>query len=213
MDKFKEVLEGKVKKEDLTPEELTGYKAFVAEIAKDEEAKVVGLRGARQAEERKLAEAKAETERLATEASKDKSDTPPEDPHFKQFRGEQVQKAKSRLWGTLQVSDAEKAVIEDKFSRLDSGKIDADLIYEDLLSAVAAANPKKFLELSDDAARREREAAEEVARQAGGSGGSGGAGNEPKKFSEAALKLSKDAGITPEAAQRQLSQGTKRVYA
>jgi hypothetical protein len=209
MEKFKDVLEGKIKKDDLTPEELIGYKTYVSDLSKEEEAKVTGLRGARQAEEKKLADLKAEAERLTNGGS---GDTPPEHPQMKQFRIEQVLKAKNRLWATIKASDAEKTIIEDKFSRLDSGKVDSDLIYEDLLSAVAASNPKKFIELSGDDERRKREAEDEIARQAGGAGGSGGSGNEPKKFSDEVLNLSKDAGISPEAAQRQVSQGNKRTY-
>lgn len=69
-----------------------------------------------------------------------KDETPKDDDGFTQFRKEQVEKAKNRLFSEYELTDAQKAEVVSKFEKLDSGKTDADFIYNDFVSAFAAAN-------------------------------------------------------------------------
>lgn len=210
MQRFQDVLEGKVKLDELTDEELPEYRKFAQAAAVEEQQKVTGLREAKRAEQEKIDRLKEDAAKREAEAAA-AGQKPPENPEMKQFRDEQIIKAKNRLYSNVTLSDEEKTKVEEKFSKLDSGKLDSDLIYEDLLSAVAAANPQKFISLSKEKEEAERAAQEELARQAGGSS-SGGGSSEPKKYSDEVVRLSKEANIDLEAAKRQVEQGTKRVY-
>ena len=126
------------------------------------------------------------------------------------LRNENIDKAKLRLPAKVR-SDANRMVLVDAaFKRLDSGKLDADNIYRDLLSAVAATEPERHLQMSEDADRREKEAAEELERQAAGGGG-GPSAEEKAKYSQEVVDLAGKAGITLEAAKRQVEQGNKRT--
>lgn len=218
MDEFQEVLDGKKTTEGWDAEKLVGYHKFLGETAQKTEAEVRGLREAKRSETERVeklkkdADEREETARKAAEGNGNESPKPPENKEMTQFRKEQVEKAKLRLFSEVSMTDEEKAIVEGKFILLDSGKMDAEFIYKDFLSAVAAANPDKFMSLSKSQQDAQREADEETARQAGGGGDTAPAGNEPKKFTDAALALSKQAGITPEEATRQTTEGMTRVY-
>lgn len=211
MDDFQNALDGKTSTEGWTAEKLVDYHKFLKGAVKTEESVVGGLREAKRAEADRVEALKAEEIRIRglVEAAQAQIPKPPE---VSQFRTEQIEKAKRKLMEKVKLSPEQLAVVEEKFKRLDTGKADADFIYEDLLSALAAANPSKFLELSQEREAAERRAAEELESQAAGAGGSGGGGGEPKKFSDAVMDLAKKAGITPEAAKRQLDGGMSRTY-
>lgn len=174
---------------------------------------VGGVRDARQAEEKKLTDAKeAITKAEATIARADELNKPALTPEMQVFRNEQVEKAKNRLLSTVKLTPEQQAEVMEKFKKLDSGKMDADFIYKDLTASVAATQPDRFLTLSEKEENERIAAEEELARQAGGSGGSAGEDNKPKKFTDAATQLAKDAGISPEAATKQLTEGNRRIY-
>jgi len=213
MQKFQDVLDGKVKREDLTPEEMPDFYKFAGEKAKEEEGRVAGLREAKRTEQERADKAKADAEAEEERLRKIREGNQPKlDPAMQQFRSEQVFKAKTKLLSSVKLTDEEMRVVEEKFSRLDTGKLDADLIYVDYVSAVAAANPEKYLMLTNKQQAAEQAAAEEEQRQAASGGGSSGGGGDDKKYSDEVKKLSKDAGISLEAAQKQITQGNKRVY-
>jgi len=216
MEKFQDALEGKITTEGWTAEELVEYHKFLRETTDKEKSEVSGFREAKRAESDRVEKLKAEA--LAIEEANKKAgegggtqETTPSDPKFNQFREEQVQKAKTRLFDSVSLTDEEKAAVNEKFERLDTGKIDADLIYLDLVSSVAAANPNKFLELTQDQETRERNAIEELEKQAAG-GGAPPSEEEKKKYNQETLDLAKKAGITPEEALRQTTQGMTRTY-
>lgn len=209
MDEFKNALEGKVSTEGWDAEKLVGYHKFLKESIDKEKSEVSGLREAKRAESERVERLKQEA---ATIEDKNKSVVakPTENLQMTQFRSEQVEKAKSRLFSEMKLSEEEKVQVLDKFQKLDTGKLDADFIYTDLVSAVAASNPNKFLELTKSQERAEMEAQAEIERQAG-SDASKPADFDKSKYSDATLSYAKATGITPDAAERQLRRGMKRV--
>lgn len=216
MDKFQDALEGKTTTDEWTAEELVEYHKFVLGKVKEEEGKVGGLREAKRAETERIEKLKAEADKIEEDIQQ-KKNTPPEgeekptNPEMTQFRSEQIEKAKNRLFSEMSFSEEEKKVILEKFERLDSGKLDSDFIYLDLVSALAAANPEKFLTLKKKADEEERIAQEEIERQASGEGGNPPQEGEKKVFSDEVIALSKKAGITNEAAQKQIDSGMSRT--
>jgi len=211
MDDFQDALDGKVTTEGWTAEKLVDYHKFLKTATKEAEGQVGGLREAKRSETDRVAKLKEEGDRIDREIAAKKQETPPSNPEMSQFRLEQVSKAKARLYSEVKLTEEEKVVVEEKFKRLDTGKVDADLIYVDLLSAVAASNPTKFFELTKGQQEAQRMADDEIQRQAELAGGAP-SGNEPRKFSEEAVALARKAGITPEAATRQVTQGMSRTY-
>lgn len=212
MDDFQLALEGKTSTEGWTAEKLVDYHRFVQKAATEEESKVGGLREAKRVESERVQKLKDEAERIQTDIDAKKQQEIPKNPEMTQFRTEQVNKAKNRFYAEFKLSEQDRAAVEEKFTRLDTGKLDAEFIYDDLLSAFAAANPKRHVELTRSREEQERLAAEEIEAQAGGGGGSGGNGGEVKKFSDEVMTLAKKAGITPEAAKRQVEGGMSRTY-
>jgi len=214
MQEFQDVLDGKIKVEDLSPEKLPEFRTFALKTSKEEIEKVAALREAKRVENERVESAKAEADRIKSDSEKLKAETMSSkelSPEMKQFRSEQVEKAKERLFSTVKLSEEEKKLVLENFSKLDSGKMDADFIYKDLVSAVAASNPDNYLTMSQDRERMAWEAEQETLRQAA-AGITKPSETELKKFTDEALKLSKEAGITPEAATKQLTHGNKRVY-
>lgn len=209
MQKFQDVLDGKAKLETLTTEELPEYRKFAESAIVVEEGKVAGFREAKRAEEKRVQDAKDEADRL--EAS-NKAKTPVTlSPEMKVFRDEQIEKAKLKLFSNVTLTEEEKTQVLEKFSKLDSGKMDADFIYKDLVSSVAATQPDRFLELHQDSETRKRNAVEETQRQTESGGVAPLTDEEKKKFTSEALELATYAGITPEQATRQIANGGKRI--
>lgn len=211
MQKFQDVLDGKLKVADLTAEELPGFIEFGKTKSQEILTEAEGRRGARQAEEKKLEDLKPKiTEAQAIIEAADRAKGTPLSPEMQALRNENLEKAKLRLPAKVR-SDANRVVqVMDVFGRLDSKKLDADNIYRDLLSAVAATEPERFLKLSEDADQREQDAAAELERQAAGGGG-GPSEEEKKKFSDEVVALSTKADISLDAAKKQIEQGNKRT--
>lgn len=213
MDDFQNALEGKISTETWDAEKLVEYHKFLATKTAEEKSEVSGLREAKRAETERVEKLRAEAAAAEEKIRKAESQpsAAPSGEAMSQFRAEQVEKAKIRLFSEVKLSESEKAVVLEKFARLDTGKLDADFIYQDLLSAVAAANPSKFLELSKSAEEQEAEAQAEIERQAS-SGQTPPSGQEKRKYSDETISLAKKAGITPEEAERQVAQGMSRTY-
>lgn len=219
MDEFQNALEGKITTETWDAEKLVNYHKFLTTATNEAKSEVSGLREAKRAEAERVEKLQAkatEAEQAAEKALKiaeeaAKGGKPQISPEMSQFRTEQVDKAKAKLFSTVKLTDEEKAIVLEKFARLDTGKLDADFIYQDLISSVAAANPTKYLELTKSQEENQAEAQAELARQAA-AGNAPPAGQDPKKYSEEALSLAKKADISPEAATKQIAQGMSRVY-
>lgn len=131
---------------------------------------------------------------------------------FDQFRSEQVLKAKQRLKQQFELSDEDVAKIEEKFERVDSGKMDADLIYEDFVGAYAFVNRDSLLSAQQKTTDMQKRAAQETMNAAGSSSSNPSADNDTPEYPEDVKQLARDAGISEEAAQKQLSGGMRRTY-
>lgn len=128
------------------------------------------------------------------------------------FREEQKQKAVNKFTADYNLNDDEKSKILETFEKMDSGKMDAENIYDDLVGVYAFVNKDRLVEADKERKAREAAAAAEVAQAAGGAQGAPNDGNQPPKYSEEVMKLAQAAGISPEAAKKDLEMGAKRVY-
>lgn len=112
----------------------------------------------------------------------------------KKIRAEQITKAQNRFFTEFEVSSVEdREKISESFKKFDSGKFDAELIYDDLVSTYAFLNARNLIQAKKDKEHMERTAEEmnsSMANQGGGQGGGGG--SDVTKFSPEAQKLFKD---------------------
>ncbi len=209
---FKEVIDKVIDGQDVT--ELTkdyddqtkiaynvALKKATDEAARTGLASVVGLR----AEAKRLEDKKKELEGDKNTVS--------------QFRSEQVQKAKARLLSDpkFPLTDAEKVSFDELFAKLDSGKVDADLIFQDLTRTYAALKSDSLISAGQRVTEMEKNAAEFSAQGANATGG-GLSQADVEKYSPEARTLYLDwqrAGFkgkafTLDAATKQLTQGNRR---
>lgn len=211
-EKFKDVLDGKLKVDDLSSEELPEFTKFAKSEADKTRGEVAGFREAKRAEADKVAKLKEESEKaekLISEAKAAKESLEASRGQITQFRQEQIEKAKSKFYSSFTISDEDKVKVEENFKRLDSGKVDADLIFKDFVSSYAASNPEGYIEAKKKLADMEKGAASANANAAGNHSSSPG-GGDPKKFDEKTIKVAQEAGITPEAADKVLKEGMQR---
>lgn len=223
---LKEVVEGRLSGDALQAEveklDVSGQaelKKLAAESAKTSLSEASALRKERD----RANEMKTQAEKDAEEAAKKAEDArkaaeaggsqPPakQDDTMSQFRKEQKDKAIGRLKSELKLTDEQSAQVVAHFEKIDSGYVDADNIYKELKGAYAFINSDTVLQAAAEQRTREEAAAEEAAAAAGGATGEP-SGSQPPKFSESVKKLAKDAGITPDAAQKVATEGTKRVH-
>ena len=210
MDKIKDALEGKITTEGFSDSELVEFRKQAKAEADAELTKKQAMITARQDEEKKLEKIKTDREALekATPPATPTPPAPQDNPVMSQFREEQKQKAEKKFYEKYPTAD--KTAITDMFKKLDSGKVDADLIYADYEAAFAAVNKDATLKAFDTQNEMEANAAR-ANEAAAGAGSSGPSGGQPKKFSDATQKLAKEAGITPEAAHKVATEGMTRV--
>jgi len=170
---------------------------------RDEEEKAKKASEIADAEEKRVADLKAEADRIENELSHSKE-------QMSQFRQEQILKAKNKFFSDYNIPAEQQEEYSKKFERFDSGKVDPDLIYDDFVSVYAALNKDALLKSQKDIEEMKKNAELHNAGEAG-SNSSAPTGEQPKKFSDEAMALSQKAGITPEAAERQLKDGMHRV--
>ena len=129
-----------------------------------------------------------------------------------QFREEQVLKAKSRLKEQFGLSDEDVAKVEEKFGQVDSGKVDADLIYEDFVGAYAFVNKDSLLSAQQKNEEMQQSAVEATVSAAGSTSNQPSNDANEQEYPEEAKQLAKDAGISEDAALKQLQGGMRRTY-
>lgn len=222
--KVTEALEGKVSLDELNDEQKEQYRDALKEKAEEtrkeaDEAKseLTGFRAAKRAESEKVEKLRKEAEEWESKLSKAKDEIEKNNETLEnsrkeitQFRQEQIQKAEEKFF--KEHPDLDKDDIKDKFARLDSGKVDPDLIYKDFLSAYAASDPEGYIKSKSKMEEMEKNAQARINEEAGSKGGSEPTGKEEGQVSEEAKKLAKDADISEEAAEKQLKQGMRRTY-
>lgn len=221
---FAKVTNGELSGEELTNtvsglevEQQTELRKKLAEETTKTMTEMSGIRKEKQRVEELL---KQRQEELDKEPPKKLEEEPapspapaPQDDFTKQFRNEQKEKAVRKFKSEFGISDEEwETKYRSEFESKDSGKMDADNIYDDIVGVYAFVNKDKLVQADKERQAREAAAAAETAQSAGGPQGAPNDGNEPPKYSEAAQSLAKQAGISEEAAERQITQGTKRVY-
>jgi hypothetical protein len=153
---------------------------------------------------------KAEEAKKAAETGGDKR-PPAKDETMSQFRKEQKDKAIARIKTELKLTDELSTLVVAHFEKIDSGFVDSDNIYKELLGAYAFINSDSLLTADAEKRKREEDAEALAAEAAGGAQGEPG-GTKPPKYSDQVTKLAKEANITPEAAQKVATEGTKRVF-
>lgn len=126
------------------------------------------------------------------------------------FRGEQVDKAKARIVEKYKLDGDDLKVFEETFAKLDSGKVDADLIYQDALKAFVATKPEAFLAAQQSEADMAKAAAEATAREAQGKSAPP-AGSEPPKYSQEVTDFAKKANISEADAAAFQVNGGRRI--
>lgn len=180
----------------LSPEQMVEYKTKAREAFEAELAKASAARKEKARVDALIAEKNQEIEKVNQTTS--------------QFRSEQVAKAKDRLIAELKPSAEKLPEIEAMFSKLDSGKVDADLIYQDMKKAFVAVDPDSFL-AAQNVAGAAAAAAAAATTAAAGSSSAAPSGMEPKKFSEQTTAFAQQIGATEEQAQRIMKDGGRRV--
>ena len=210
--KIKGALEGEIKVEELSDDEVIEFRKQARALADKERGEVAGLREAKRAEAERVEKLKKEAEGINGQASKTKEDLEKDKNEVTQFRREQIMKAKEKFLTTFPDAKDKIDLIDEKFARLDSGKIDSDFIYSDFVSAYAASDPDGYLTARQKAADLKKGAENFNAGSAGYSSSKPADGSDQKKFDEKTTQVAKEAGISEEAAEKVLKQGLTRRY-
>jgi hypothetical protein len=208
-----EILE-KAKTESLSKEELT---AMVSDLAPDEQIKFRNL-AANEAKETlsQMTALRAEKNRVETKIKDAEPQTPPTpapDPMAK-FREEQLLKAEIKFKHDFKLSDDEFTQIKDQFGRVDSGRIDADLIYKDFVGAYAFVNSEALIATQQKQSEMQQGATQATIAAAGTFSGDPASGQGTKEYSPEVKALAEQAGIPVEVAAQYLDEGitTTRFY-
>jgi dsDNA-specific endonuclease/ATPase MutS2 len=210
--KIKGALEGEIKLEELSDDELAEFRKKARELAEKEKGELTGFREAKRAEAERVEKLKKEAEGISGQANKTKEDLEKDKAEVTQFRREQILKAKEKFLTTFPDAKEKIDLIDEKFGRLDSGKIDSDFIYSDFVSAYAASDPDGYLAARQKAEDLKKNAEKLNAGSAGYSSSKPADGSEAKKFDEKTTQVAKEAGISEEAADKVLKQGLTRRY-
>jgi len=198
----------------LDVEQVVEIKKKISESATEEYGKVSAFRQEKQRLEGLVNQKKTELESISNPPAPTATpDTPAAtDDSMKQFREEQKQKALNRLKSEYSLNDDTFNKVVENFTKFDSGKIDADHIFDELKGVYAFLNSDTLLATAQEKTQREAEAAAQAAQLAGGAQGAPNNGNQPPKYQPEVTQLAKQAGISEEAANKFATQGTKRVY-
>jgi TolA-binding protein len=210
-EKIKDALEGKVTIEELNEEEKVAFYQEVKNASQDELKKLSAFRSAKRDEEQKVKDAQSRLTQAEEELSKLQTSIEQTKKEQTQFRTEQIGKAKERFFSQFKVDDEKKKAIEETFARLDSGKIDVDLIVKDFVASYAAVDPESYLTATKKAEEMRRNADAANAGQAG-SNNTPPAGSEPPKYDDRTKKVAQEAGVSEEQADKVLREGLSRTY-
>lgn len=132
----------------------------------------------------------------------------------KKFRDEQIAKATAKFSTDFSLSQEESSAILESFAKVDSGALDADLIYVDLKKAFALANVDTLIKAKTEKEELEKNAAEFLS---GSIGGVDAKPEEGKTYSPAAYDYVKEARkqgveLSLEQADSYVSKGNRRIY-
>jgi len=167
---------------DFTDEQTKEYNKTFLSLSKEAKSKdlaeVVALRKAK-------ADLKQKTDDLSSDQAKQ---------FHEKARGEQLVKARSKFLADFGLTEDTAKSLDEEFKSVDSGKIDADLIYGDFKKAYAKANADTLIEAQRANKILEKNAVDYNASSAGSSN-SGGGSSEGKKYSNEAYEAVKAARV------------------
>lgn len=108
-----------------------------------------------------------------------------------QFKTDQFEKAKARFFSDpmFTVDEPAKAKILEEYSKIGSGSIDADLVFNDLKRCYALVNSDSLINTKQKAAQMEKDAAAFNASGAGFNGAGPGGSDDKTEYSKAAKDL------------------------
>lgn len=197
-DEINKIVEGQA-----SEEEVKELEAKLSEAGKKELREVLALKEQRKAEEARLATAKqtADEEDGKAKAARE-SQT--------QLRTEQISKAKESFFTEYSIPEADRSEYEELFTKVDSGKMDPDLIKQDFIKAYAAKNADVLLKSHQEKLEMEKRAAEANAQGAGSHSSKPG-DMEPPKYSDEVKKIAETSNIPVEAADKIAKEGMHRV--
>jgi hypothetical protein len=182
---------------DLAPDEQIKFRNLAAQEAKDTLSQMTALRAEKNRVESKIKESEAPA-------------APTPDPMAK-FREEQLLKAEIKFKQDFKLSDEEFTTIKDQFGRVDSGKIDADLIYRDFVGAYAFVNSDSLLAAQKRQENMQQGAANATTAAAGTFSGDPSSGEGQKEYSPEVKALAEQAGIPVEEADKYLQEGVTQT--
>lgn len=189
--------------EDSKVSELT---AKLSDEAKKSLSEAVALRKERNSVAESLKADKEAKEKITAELKEAEERFNSLKKNTSQFRQEQIDKAKQKFFSDKGIKPEQQGEYTELFGKLDSGKVDPELIYKDLVRVHAALNADKVEE-----AEALRKQAELATLNAAGRQQTITPGKETPKYSDEVVKYAREAGISEEAAQRQLTSGMKRI--
>lgn len=208
-DSIEKLLEG-----EPTETQVQEFEGKLSDEGKKKLRELMALKKQRKAEEDRVKKAKEDAD--AAEKRRQEADEAfrkskeQQDESQTQFRKEQIEVAKQKFFSDYKIPPEEQAKYEAEFR--DSGKASADLIFKDWVKTFAAVNSDSLIDAQNKQREMEKKAAEDAERQAGGHDSPPGDGGDGKpQHSKEAEELSKKAGISIEAAERQLKEGMNRV--
>lgn len=160
-------------------------------------------------EARKAALSKEE-ERLKTEIEKAREERRQKDVSFQdRLRTENLEAAKNKFFQQFEYSEEEKAKFDEGFKGFDSGSVNADLIYKDMLKLHVAKNPEKYIEMENRISRLTKEGQIQAAdiSSSGFEGSSAAPSGGEDGLTKDELLAAQWAGVTPERYKELKSKG------
>lgn len=200
------VLDGQI-----TGEALEAFKAKLSEDGKKSLSEALAFRAKKKDDETHAAEAEAKLKKLREDIAAEEARVASLNSSSNQFRDEQVSKAKDKFFKEYDIKPEEQAGYEDLFKKIDSGKVDPELIYKDFEVAYAAKNSDTLIEAKRKQIEMQKNAAAADADAAGANKNGSPDGGSGKEYSEATKALAKKANISLEDADRQQTQGMHRI--
>lgn len=206
MKELDKILDGQI-----TGDELEAFKAKLSEDGKKSLSEALAFRAKKKDDEAHAAEAEAKLQKLKDDIAAEEARVESLKGSSNQFRDEQVSKAKEKFFKDYEIKPEEQSSYDELFKKIDSGKVDPDLIYKDFEVVYGAKNSSELIEAKKKQIQMQKDAALSDAAAAGANKGGSQGGEGKKEYSEATKALSQKAGISLEDAERQINHGMHRI--
>lgn len=201
----------KLRNGELSETEIKTFESSLSDTGKQLLKEALAFNTKRQDEDTKLAEREKKVLELDANIKTEEARLAEMKGSGDQFKKEQTLVAENKFFADYSIPAEKQEEYRTKLKTLGNSHAAPELIYKDLEGVHAFLNSGDLLKTQQEKIKMQQQADEEVARAAGGGGGTPPPGGDPKQFSDAAIKLSKDAGITPEAATKIEKEGLTRT--